>query len=236
MVTDFTVLSTRRVYEYPQDSIRLTALTTIEAQRALRDAFAFQDVGSGTVAGAFETALVTQPSGLTCSFGRMLTDEDEIIPVRYLTLNARRLMIDVAAASDAIDMIYHRAVEILGGISVPGGIKTIGQPVATRDYSEVTARVSFSADELLAGPFLDWLRHTGGGLDLSAVSAIVPTIQWQLADPNEEYQGLATPFAVAAVRAGTRVGDRVLFSAAYLDSSAHLSHLQSLETSLDVQR
>jgi hypothetical protein len=228
MVENFTILASARGYEFVRDSIRLTALVTPEMQAALKAEFSFNSVRPAAPPEVFGAEIETSPPGLVCSYGRLATESEVVVPIRGLSFDAVRVVVDVAAPTSAIDDVYAKVREVVGRFSVYGGIAPIGEPERTREYSEVTARLSHSLADFLPDPVLevlrDGFREVGG-----RATGMIPSFSFALAEPDQDFPGMEEPMPVLSHRTGFAPSENQVYSAAYLDTDAHRAYLEKLD-------
>lgn len=232
MAEDYTILSARRAYEFPQDSVRLTAVTTTRVQDLIQDEFSFQQVKLGPPAPIFSPVKETNPPGLVGIFGQAILQRGEFVPIRYISIDATRIVVDIAGPSAAIDEVYRRLLDLLGGVHLAGEIPIVGEPERTRDHSELSARLSGPSYAMLARSLRDVFPQSFRDADVPKGATLLPTIQIQMMLPNQEYVGLLPPNTALLVRAGTRPDDHVFVSGAYLDTESHRDYLERIDAAL----
>jgi hypothetical protein len=237
MPEDVKLLSSRRAYEFGTDELRLTTLSMAAIVQQIQQRFNFQNAGVGTPPLTFGPVTVTMPPGLVFNNGGWATPEPEgqIIPIRSIHFEPRRIVIDVAGPSSCIDTIFTALYEFLGGLKAPDGAPVISKPHRTLDYSDLVARLAFPLEAPTA-PGLQGVFARALGVAESVVSEVlVPTITVQVQSLATEYPGVApsdSRFLQLALRAGTKPDEHIYFSSAPLDSEAHLRYLSELETLL----
>lgn len=218
------IISSRRVYEFRTDDLRLTVITLPAIQGKLRDIFAFQSAQIGTPVSPFGPAPRTFPPGLIFEYGQIEAPGDIVTPVRYLHVDARRIVIDVAGPSAAIDDIWSLLTQLLGDMEAPDGSPVIGTPSLVRDYSDLSFEASADLFEAIGGSVLSELSKS---LLPSAEPdmVLVPAFWVRLQRPDEEYPGITlndpSSAAQLSLRAGTTPNSGRFFSGAPLDSSRH---------------
>lgn len=230
------VLSSRRAYEFGADNLRLTILSAQQVQQQLLHTFRFQAAQTGTPPETFGTVPQTAPPGLVFALGEWTAHEGEVLPIRVLAFEPRRIVVDVAGPSSSMDTFYEALVHVLNSVPTPDGSLVVGTPNAILDYSEITAHLSFAPDAGLV-PGLNALMAKALGADASAVS--IPIYTAQLHTGDEEFPGaknLSKGFLQFTLRAGTKVEDNIYFSGAPLSSGAHIAYLGELEALLSKKR
>lgn len=229
---DVRIIGSRRAYEFAPDDIRLSTLSLPSVVERIRQAFRFQDATIGTPVATFGPVPQTLPPGLTFSLGQVEAPGGAEVLIRVVNFEPRRIVVDVAGPSAAIDVVFERIRESLDGLTSGDGWPALGEPTGTLDQSTITARLSFAPDELMP-PRLRSVFATAMGVQANGqVEAIVPTLIVQRAPRDGEYPGVGPSSVDAfqlAVRAGARPADRVYFSVAPLDSDRHRRYLERLE-------
>lgn len=236
MPQDVKIISSRRAYEFRVDDLRLTMLSNAPAVRNIQSAFGFQGVALATPPSIFGTVPGTVPPGLVFQIGAWAAAEgDQVIPIRFLHVEPRRIVIDVAGPSTHINGIYADLMAVANQMTAPDGTPIIGEPAEILDYSELTARFEVALDAWVPVSMRDVIRR---GLQLDGKNAnlgLVPTFTAEAVNNQEEYPGLtalSARYLQFALRAGSTPENPVYFSAAPLDSDAHLAYLNDLEQAI----
>lgn len=232
MLEQIKILSSRRAYEFHQDDIRLTTLSTKLVQQQFQELFQFQTSVMGAPAPTFGDVPSTYPPGFVFDMGVWLTPDEQLVPIRFLHFEQRRIVIDVAGPSSAITGIFERVKLFFADLSAPDGSPVIGEPERILDYSEITARYSFTLDALVPTPFrkiiTDSLPESS-----NANGMMIPTLSVQFYPSDQELDGVPSVGDVRALtftlRSGTQPQDHIYFSGAPLDSEAHLRYLHELD-------
>ena len=237
MITDLTVLSSRRSYEFRPDRIRLSLLTHQRLHQALREAFGFQVVQNGVPMATFGPVAPTIPPGLVCDFGFYTSADGALTPIRFLHFEQARVVIDISGPSSRLDAVFQRVREVLQPFFTPEGPALLGEPTATREWSELTFQASLDPDGFLHPGIREAslpLAQSLGGDDRVLTPTLI--VRWHRKD--EPYAGAfgnaTNPSEVfqLELRSGLKPEDRNYFSAAPLDSDAHVSFLTRLLPSL----
>jgi hypothetical protein len=232
MLEQIKILSSRRAYEFRQDDIRLTTLSTKLVQRQFQELFQFQTSAMGAPAPTFGDVPSTYPPGFVFDMGVWLTPDEQLVPVRFLHFEQRRIVIDVAGPSSAITGIFERVKQFFANLSAPDGSPVIGEPERILDYSEITARYSFTLDALVPAPFRKIITESLPESS-NANGMMIPTLSVQFYPSDQELDGVPSVGDVRALtftlRSGTQPQDHIYFSGAPLDSEAHLRYLNELD-------
>ncbi len=232
MTEDVRFYSARRAYEFPVDGLRLTIMTAFQAQ--IQEAFSFQASQVGTPAATFGEVPATLPPGLAFTGGAHHVAGALPIPIRFLHVEARRIVIDVAADTAGIDPVYERLRALFEGLQAADGSPIMGQPNRTLDASEIGMRFSVDLDQLLPQPVREALRLLLGNLSSDRVAHLVPSVRvW--GEPSAEQYGQQMPsFPLFHLepRAGGHTEDRLLYSHAPLPTGDHVAYLRALSQAL----
>jgi hypothetical protein len=235
MPQDLTILTSRRAYEFRPDDIRLTMLTLPVIQQALTATFNFQNVGVGTPQPTFGDVPVTVPPGWAGDLGMMAAEDGQPIPVRFIHFEPRRIVIDIGAPSHFLDRAYELVREVTDVYQAPDGRPVLGNPVAIKDYSEVTARLDLDPLSLFPAPLVELLRKTMNAPVDRSDSTLVPTIYVSSASNTAEFPGSVRPDSTVlqlSLRLGSRPGALMYFSGAPVESDLHLTYLNDLESTM----
>ena len=235
MLEQIKILSSRRAYEFRQDGIRLTTLSTRLVQQQFQELFRFQTSAMGSPTPTFGDVPATYPPGFVFDMGVWLTPDDQLVPIRFLHFEQRRIVIDVAGPSSAITGIFERVKQFFADLHTPDGSPVIEEPERILEYSEITACYPFALDALIAEPFRKLLTaHLPDSSQAGGV--MIPTFSVQFYPANQELEGVPSVGDVRALtftlRSGTQPQDHVYFSGAPLDSETHLRYLHELEAAI----
>jgi hypothetical protein len=231
MPTDIKILTARRAYEFHPDDLRLTMLTTPELTRRIQETFGFRTFDVATPMPTFGPVPTTIPPGLVFDYGAMQTVGGQVVPIRFLHFEPRRIVMDVPGPSEAISRIYARVQELLADVQAPDGSRILGEPRNIRDYSELTFRFPFAATALIS-PALEELAtaEDRGSPAVELTAAVEVTLTFQPAGSAYEGRGGTAGRSIqVATRAETRPEDRQYFSTAPLTTDAHIGLLTEIE-------
>jgi len=236
MPEDIKVLASRRAYEFHTDDLRLSTLSMKPVQVQIQQLFQFQAAAMGSPLPTFGNVPVTYPPGMVFNMGTWLTPDEQLIPIRLLHFEQRRVVIDVTGPSSTITAIFERLQQFLSELQAADGSPVIGKPERILDYSEIVARFPFSLESFFV-PSLGNLFARIAHKDAKNIKlSIAPVFVIQTFPENEEVAALGVPsdpYAFTfALRTGTRPEEHIYASNAPLDSEAHLSYLNELGSSL----
>jgi len=235
MLEQIKILSSRRAYEFHQDDLRLSVLSMKPVQQQFQELFRFQTSAMGSPSPTFGDVPATYPPGFVFDMGVWISPDEQLVPIRLLHFEQRRVVIDVAGPSSSIAAIFEKVREFFSDLHAPDGSPVIGKPERILDYSEITVRFPFSLDSLIAEPFRKLLQEVFPERN-DTNNEMIPTFSVQINPADKEYAGIPSLQDVHslsfALRAGTKPQDHVYFSGAPLDSEAHLRYLNELEKTL----
>lgn len=230
------LLTSRRAYEFHADDLRLSTLSLKPIQEQIQQLFHFQSSTMGTPIPTFGDVPATYPPGFVFNMGVWLSPEQQIIPIRFLHFEQRRVVIDVAGPSTAITAIYEQLLLFLHQMQAADGSPIIGQPERILDYSEITSQFQLSLDEMFISSLRKLFTKTVIPIESKQPLTLVPTLALGAYQNNQELNATPNPNEsqtfTLTLRVGTRPEERIYFSAAPLDSEAHLTYLANLEAAL----
>ena len=236
MLEQVKLLTSRRAYEFRPDDLRLSTLSIKPMQEQIQQLFQFQMAVMGSPMATFGEVPATYPPGFVFDMGVWISEEKQIIPIRFLHFEQRRIVIDVAGPSSAITAMYEQLRHFLSGLQAPDGSPIVGEPERVLDHTIISAQFPFSMEALFAPPLRKLLARVISANASSKDLALVSTIVTQKHPAEQEIARLANPeesYALTfGLRAGTKPEERIYLSSAPLDSDAHLSYLNELEAML----
>jgi hypothetical protein len=220
------ILSSSRAYEFPPDGVRLTAICTDPVLAAVKSAFAFNVAVIGGPMPTFGPVPQTLPPGAVFNFG-LVESAGGVVPIRYLHVEAARLVVDVAGPSATIDVIRSSLLEVLAGVPVTAAGAMV-EPIGVRDKSTIVTTLEVPPHALFPTPVL---AAIGPG-DYS------PTLAWHAApiDAPLEVELEGAEAWALQLRAGVPPSAQRYFSAAPVTSDEHLDFLTRLEQSVRKRR
>ena len=233
------LISSRRAYEFRMDDLRLTILSLSVVQESVKKLFSFGGVEIGSPTPTFGPVPPTLPPGLVVHTGAWVSDEKQLVPIRMLNFEPRRIVVDVAGPSSAIEPIFGLLRHTLATLNAPDGSPAIGEPERTRDFSEISVSVPLDLTDLLSTRARDILSRAVLAADPHSDLAVVPVVTLQVQPKDSEFQGVAPVGSAAlqlAPRAGTHLGEHIYYSAAPLTSDAHQAYLVELLGALGIDQ
>lgn len=232
---DIVVFSARRAYEFDQDDILLTLLSSRPVIDFIRQAFSFELGVVGTPVETFGSIPSTMPPGLVFNFGISPDVEGVTAPIRALHIEPRRVIIDISGSSQSsqyIDATYDALMSGLQELESPDGRRAFGDPVRTSEFSDIRVQLDFTPEKLMPEDAFQAVSRIFS--DGNSQARMVPALTMRM--PSEvEYPGNSVDINQTYsldIRAGTDVNDRVYYSAAPLSTERHLELLGALEDAL----
>lgn len=230
------ILTSRRAYEFKIDDLRLSTLSIQTIQQEIQKLFNFQSSTIGTPMPTFGAVSPTFPPGIVFNIGVWIHQEKQIVPIRFIHFEQKRIVIDVAGPTTAIDGIAERLFQFLSGLQAADGSPAVGEPEYILDYSEITAQFPLSLDAIFSKPLRRLLSKTMN-LEIGNKSMrMIPTIAVQAFPTDEVLPEVPSPndphAFTFALRSGRQPDERIYFSGAPLASEAHLAYLDELEAAL----
>lgn len=236
MIEQTKILTARRAYEFRPDDLRLSVLSVTQVHQQIQQFFSFQVAVVGTPQQTFGTVPSTMPPGVVMDFGTTQTPESTPVPMRFLHFEPRRIVIDVAGPSSAIDWTFEQLRDLFVNTPSPDGSPIIGEPEKIRDYSEIIVQYDFSFEDLVGGPLLELAKETFGKEDHSVLPLSVKFRAVDLedeADPGKiGTMGFSQGNSIE-LRAGTRPSERTFYSVTELPTDKHLSWIEALDRRLN---
>jgi hypothetical protein len=237
MISETTVLSARRAYEFRPDELRLTVLSMTPLLGLMQQAFQFQIAQVASPLPTFGEVPSTIPPSVVFDYGMWSDTEGGATPIRFVHFEPRRIVVDVAGPSVYITPIYERIHElvrqVIDTLQVVGERPAIGNPEHALDYSEIVFKASWSLEALFPRKVRTLLNRASGVSRAGAAQMFVPTLYGQLLESDDQSPGgIIMPNSRTvqlASRSGTGLNERVHYSGALLDSDAHLEYLQELD-------
>jgi len=229
------ILSARRAYEFGADDIRLTTLCHREVVTYLMHRYSFEAGDIATPPETFGPVPPTFPAGLALATGSFDRGELGATNIRMVTVEARRIVIDIVGPSEDIAAVFQDLNEALSIFKTYDGSPAIGTPISVRDVSEISFTSSGLLSSLVRPELLQVVNKYANHRNPDVTSAIVPLVRLRLQDFETEYPGNTNTDPdsfVIDLRGGSTLERELLFSSAPLETSAHLDLIRDLESAL----
>jgi hypothetical protein len=240
MVKKVVHISSRRSYEFRQDDIRLSLLSSEPVVQHIKTKFAFNFGAVATPAETFGPIAPSLPPGLVFNYGVTPYPEGDATPIRFIHIEARRIVIDVVGRSEVLKSTYDDLCGELLELIASDGSRAIGTPTYTRDHSDFRVELDFDPAELLAEGFATLMSEAFGYPEGGQNSQlVVPSLRVRFPFSGYEYAADSTPAIdsyIFDIRAGTDPVERQYVSSAPLDSEAHIGLLERIEKSIVGER
>jgi hypothetical protein len=204
-------------------------------QEQIAQLFQFQMAVMGTPIATFGEVPATYPPGFVFNMGTWISEENQVIPIRFLHFEQRRIVIDVAGPSSAITAIFERLRHFLSPLRAADGSPIVGEPERVLDQTVISAQFPFPLDAMIAPPLRKLFAGVIGTNVDSEETALLSTFVLQKYPAEQTIAKVASPEESNTItlgpRAGTRPEEHIYLSSAPLDSEVHLSYLNELEAS-----
>ena len=202
----------------------------------IQQLFQFQAAQVGTPPETFGPVPATFPPGLVFAQGQFISEDQQLVFIRTLAIEPRRIVIDVSAPSSAIDPIASLLMQIAASFQSPDGSPVIGQPQRVLDHSELAFDWPATALQSAYAPAL-WELIGSQIMVPSGIDhvQVVPTVSFYLQPAEADFSGVTNTghgLLQLAPRAGTTPDGGHYFSRAPLPTDAHIAYLEALERSL----
>lgn len=236
MAEQVKLLTSRRAYEFRTDDLRLSMLSIKPMQEQITQIFQFQTAMMAQPIATFGEVPTTYPPGFVFDMGVWVSQEEQIVPIRFLHFEQNRIVIDVAGSSSAITAIYEQLCHFLSKIQMPDGSSIIGKPERVLDYTVISAQFPFTLDAVFAPPLQKLFTKVIGANANNQEFTLASTVVMQIHPSGQVMAKVASPEDNNAftfgLRAGTRPEEHIYLSSAPLPSDAHLNYLNELEAAL----
>lgn len=236
MLEQVKLLSSRRAYEFRPDDLRLSALSVKPVQEQITQLFQFQMSVMGTPMATFGDVPATYPPGFVFDMGVWISQNKQVIPIRFLHFEQRRIVIDVAGPSFAITAIFDQLRHFLSELQAPDGSPIVGEPERVLDQTVISAQFPSPLEAMFAPPLRKLFARVIGTNAGNEEFALIPTFVIQKHLAEQAIEKVASPEDSNSITFGPRVGTRpeehIYLSSAPLDSEKHLSYLNELEATL----
>jgi len=234
-----TIPTAQRIYEFRPEGLRLSLMTMAHVHQAISAAFNFQAAQIGTPGPVAGPVPLTIPPGLVFNFGSTRPINGVPTPIRFLHIEARRIVFNVAGPSSAIDVAFEQLLATVAPFPSPDGSPVIDVPERVRDYSEITRPAVYHPEALISAQLRDLIQPALQEAYPQTTLELAPSIRVTMVSPEAEYEGL--PQTGTGIifsyepRAGSHLADQIYFSAASLPTDAHLALRDRVEAALTEQ-
>src|SRR5947207_15196277 len=150
MLEQVKLLTSRRAYEFRPDDLRLSALSIKPMQEQITQLFQFQTAAMAVPMATFGVVPATYPPGFVFDMGVWISEEKQLIPIRFLHFVQRRIVIDVAGPSSAITAVLEQLRHFLSELQASDGSPIVGEPEHMLDQTVYTAQFPFPLEALFA--------------------------------------------------------------------------------------
>jgi hypothetical protein len=240
MLEQVKLLANRRAYEFRPDDLRLSMLSIKPMQEQIQQLFQFQTTAMGSPMPTFGEVPATYPPGFVFDMGVWISQEKQIIPIRLLHFEQRRIVIDVSGPSSAITAIYERLQSFLSELQAPDGSPIVGKPERILDHTVMSAQFPCSLEAMFSSPLRKLFAEVTNANADNKKLALGSTIVVQAYPTGQEIAKVANPEDSSALtlgpRAGTKPEEHIYLSSAPLDSDAHMKYLTVLDAYLENEK
>lgn len=227
-MNDVRVIAASQSYEYDVDDLRLTVLCTQPFITALLERFRFQQVSVQTPPSLFGPVPLTAPPGLVCNLGALVTADGAVIPVRYLNIEPRRVVLAVAGSTAMAAQAFNAFRDLVNALPTADERVVAPDPRSVQNHSEISARWNVDLTALVVPAAQALLARLAGS---APEDTPAPLLAWKPVRPGTEYEGdriNAFTFKVS-MRQGSRPEARHFLTTAPLPSDEHAAALEELE-------
>src|SRR5258708_20782431 len=140
MLEQVKLLTRRRGYEFRPDELRISMLSTKPVQEQIQQLFQFQTAMMGTPIATFGDVPVTYPPGFVFDMGVWISQDKQIIPIRFLHFEQSRIVIDVAGPSSAITAIFLQIRTFFSKLKIPNCKTIVAVAKAVLYFNPITCK------------------------------------------------------------------------------------------------
>src|SRR5580700_5669329 len=131
------ILTARRAYEFAQDTLRLSALATPAFTQLVNQRFGFQFGNVAAPMATFGPVENVFPPGVVFNVGTY-SDGQAITPIRFIHVEQRRIVIDVAGPTEMADVVFDEFRALANAIVLSVGQPAMGDPTGHLDWSDIS--------------------------------------------------------------------------------------------------
>ena len=225
------ILSARRAYEFPQDALRVSALATPAFTQTANQRFGFQFGSVATPMVTFGPVENVFPPGAVFNVGSF-SDGRATTPIRFIHVEQRRVVIDVAGPTSAADAVYEAFRELANAMVLSVDQPAIGDPIGHLDWSDISHSGALRTELLFSDAVTQALNNFIPKADLQFLE---PGIRVWPAEETDTYAGDSDVRVYKLeTRSGTSPRERVIYSGAPLPTSDHEVFLRHLLDAMGV--
>jgi hypothetical protein len=234
-----TIITASEAFNYPPDHVRLSYLITQNVQRRIQQAFQFQQAAITQPPATFGPVELTNPPGLVYEWGEW-SEDGLLIPIRVLHIESRRVVWQIAGAhTHFIDAIMRHLLDTCATSLTAEGKKILEPWAGTQWFSELSFTLDIAPDTWHRSfPLLQLIDD--------AIYTVIPPEKKTLPAvtvfnyrPDDVFPGEYRPWHgskfTLTLRAGTSIADNTYYSAAPLQTDAHIALVQRIEKYLQTQ-
>lgn len=221
----------------------ISELTVVQTRVFAQDALPYRSIGTKTVMEGVESEFKAQNvavnppwAPLPCvvfSWGELAGAQ--LVPINRITVEPRRVLIDVAASSADAYLVYQHFESLVRRLA--NGDSHLPEPLVLSQTTRCAATLSFSFTQLLSdklGTFAQLVQDTSSnqkGTSVVAPFGVEFTITYKRGPDRLAEQGVTlTPKRLLLqVRANTSLRDQRYYTSSPFDSDTHLRLLDELE-------
>lgn len=228
-----TILSASEAFLFPPDRIRLSHLIMQDIRTRIQQAFSFQVQGVGQPPATFSPIEQTNPPGLVFEWGAW-SKNGVPFPIRALHIDSRQVVWQVAgAATNSIEPLMEHLLSVCSHFHTAEGNEILGHWRDIQWYSELT----FTLDSDLetwkrAFPLLALIDEALKPV-VSKEKKTIPSLSVFNYLPSEKFPGDFRPWHGSkfnlTLRAGTSIEEKTFYSAAPLQTEAHIALIERIE-------
>jgi hypothetical protein len=230
---DVAILGARRSYEF-DPGIRLDLLGNAYALEHLKQAFGFDYGAIVQPSETFGPVPSSIPPGLAFYYGVVQFPEAALTPVRFIHIEPKRLVLEVAGDSQVLDEVTRVLMERIETIEKASGSAILGEEVRVLEQSEIRFHGSFAPSALAPLVVQDSFsevvfRHVKSNLSLA------PGLTIKLVDLTRSYGSEIdhpSKSFVLEPASGFPPEQRIYSSVAPLSTVDHLTLLHQIDAAL----
>lgn len=223
------ILSARQSFEFLGDGIRLTAMSLPDVIDSVRRHFSFQRATLNRPPATFGLVPNTIPPGVVFHVGTWNNSEMGSVMIRFLHVEAQRIVFDIAGPSEALPKLATEFFEtVRRSAKTVDGSAAVGESHRVLDYSELTVQLPASLDVLWTPKFRKLAKTVSS---VAESEDIIPSVSFHVVEhavphPGDSVAG-GTGYQLS-LRRQTLPSDYIYFSGAPLATTPHKAYLEEL--------